>query len=80
VLRGLDLIKLVNHDASGEMLDADLLEECPKTKSSYNQVALSFHERLHHETNGLHSMLFFGELNIDGLGFYFCDQKILDML
>lgn len=79
MLRGLELIKLVNHDASDEMLDADLLEECPKTKSSYNQVTLSFHERLH-ETNELHSMLFFRELNIDGLGFYFCNQKILDML
>ena len=44
-----------------------------------NQVTLSFHERLH-ETNELHSMLFFRELNIDGLGFYFCNQKILDML
>lgn len=81
MLRGLELIKLVNHDASGEMLNADLLEECPKTKSSYNQVTLSLHERLH-ETNEFHSMLFLflGVLNIDGLGFYFCNQMILDML
>lgn len=72
MLRGLELIKLVDHDASGEMLDADLFEVCPKTKSSHYQVTLSLHERLH-ETNEFHSMLFlfWGELNIDGLGFTF---------
>lgn len=69
MLRGLELSKLENRDASGKMLDADLLEECPKTKSSCYQGTLSLHERLH-EAIELHPILlfFWGELNIDGLG------------